>query len=361
MATWIDFKVIREHLRIADILDEHNVQLTKRGDTATGLCPLPTHPVRTDGTSRSPSFSVHLGKGIWHCFGCGAKGNVLDLATRLQGLNPDDPLQLRQAALQLAATYGIACERPNGRQRGDAATTTPRTCTSQPTPLAPHAPSLPGMHTLINEPIDFELKHLDAQHPYLTKRNLTPQTIAHFGLGFCARGMMKDRLAIPIHDALERLVGYAGRLVDDARIDAEHPKYLFPGRRTHDGVIHEFRKSALVYNLHRVARHVNDLIVVEGFASVWWLHQHGYPNVVALMGNSCSSEQASVIAGYVNHDTRLWLLPDNDGAGAQMAAQSLPLLAIHRFTTLVKLNEHEQPTECGGDDLDRLLGSIRRD
>ena len=99
MATWIDFKELRERVRIADVLRQHNVQLKVRGETATGLCPLPTHPARTDGKKRSPSFSVHLGKGIFHCFGCGAKGNCLDLGARLLGLDPTDPAQFRRAAL----------------------------------------------------------------------------------------------------------------------------------------------------------------------------------------------------------------------------------------------------------------------
>src|SRR5438552_8106221 len=112
MATWINFKELRERIRITDVLKQYNVQLKVRGEKATGLCPLPTHPVRSDAKKRSPSFSVHLGKGIWHCFGCSAAGNVLDLEARLQGLDPDDPLQLRKAALQLAGAFGIECQRP---------------------------------------------------------------------------------------------------------------------------------------------------------------------------------------------------------------------------------------------------------
>lgn len=73
MAVWINFKELRERIRIADLLRQHNVELKVRGEKATGLYPLPTHPSRGDGKKRSPSFSVHLGKGIWHCFGCGAK------------------------------------------------------------------------------------------------------------------------------------------------------------------------------------------------------------------------------------------------------------------------------------------------
>ena len=69
---------------------------------------------------------------------------------------------------------------------------------------------------VVNPPLGFELKDLDAEHPYLLSRGLTPETIQHFGLGFCSRGLLKDRVAIPLHDMAGALVGYAGRVVDDA-------------------------------------------------------------------------------------------------------------------------------------------------
>jgi DNA primase len=357
MAVWIDFKQLRERIRIADLLQQHHVQLKVRGEKATGLCPLPTHPARCDGKKRSPSFSVHLGKGIWHCFGCGAKGNVLDLGARLQGLNPDDPIQLRKAALKLAETFGIECERPNGRSERPKTLERASEPTARPAPMQPAAVVDPAARIVANEPIDFELKNLNSRHPYLIDRGFTPETIDHFGLGFCSRGMMKDRIAIPVHDPIARLVGYAGRIVDDDEIDADHPRYLFPGQRKHDGVVHEFHKSMLVYNLHRLGRPVDDLIVVEGFVSVWWLHQHGYPHAVSLMGNSCSEEQARLIARHLTDEGRIWLLPDGNAAGAQLAAQALPLLAFYRFTRLLKLKDDRQPTDCDADDLARLLGA----
>src|SRR2546430_2283887 len=101
--TWIDFKELRGQLRIEDVLHHYKVELKVRGDRASGFCPLPGHKSRRqsdgEGKRHSPSFSVHLGKGLFQCFSCGAKGNVLDLVCLLQGLNPDDPSQLRKGAL----------------------------------------------------------------------------------------------------------------------------------------------------------------------------------------------------------------------------------------------------------------------
>src|SRR5689334_14362559 len=52
--------------------------------------------------------------------------------------------------------------------------------------------------TSITAPLDFELKGLDFEHPYLRRRGFLSETIAHFGLGYCSRGMLKERLAIPL-------------------------------------------------------------------------------------------------------------------------------------------------------------------
>lgn len=53
---------------------------------------------------------------------------------------------------------------------------------------------------VVNAPMDFELKGLDQAHPYLRSRGFTPETIAHFGLGYCSRGSLKGRVAIPLQE-----------------------------------------------------------------------------------------------------------------------------------------------------------------
>lgn len=360
MATWIDFKELRRRVPIAEVLTRHGVELKQRGEKATCLCPLPTHPARADGSRRTASFSVHLGKGIWQCFGCGKSGNVLELYCRLHNLNPDDPAELRRAALDLAEAFGVKCRRDGTsvqRERASIQTTqnsSPKAAvtsveTSDSTDAAVAA------QAIVNEPIDFELRGLDARHPYLLGRGFTLKTIEHFGLGFCARGMMKDRIAIPIHDAQGRLIAYAGRLADDATIDEAHPRYLFPGTRTYNGMTHSFRKSTLLYNLHRLDGDLSDLIVVEGFSGVWWLWQNGYANSVALMGSCCSDEQAKLIASHVGEHGRVWLMPDVDAAGRQLVAQALPLLAQRRLTRVVQRADKCQPTDWSSDDLRKVF------
>jgi DNA primase len=197
---------------------------------------------------------------------------------------------------------------------------------------------------IVNEPLDFDLKGLDAKHPYLLSRGFTPETIERFGLGYCGRGLLKCRVAIPLHNADGKLVGYAGRVVDDSRITEDNPRYRFPGERKRDGKIFEFRKTLLLYNGHRIKALVDDLIVVEGFTGVWWLDQNGLSNVVATMGADCSERQAELIVSLVKPGGMVWMMPDGDKAGMRHAQTLLTLISPHRAVRWTKLADGEQPT-----------------
>ena len=90
----------------------------------------------------------------------------------------------------------------------------------------------------------FSLKNLDPGHPYLSARGLSKETIATFGIGYCSRGMLKGRIAIPIHDERGELVAYAGRFPGDEGLGEGEAIYTFPPN---------FHKELVVYNLHRAA------------------------------------------------------------------------------------------------------------
>ena len=356
---WVDFRELRAKLRFADVLQHYNISLKIKGDRATGFCPLPGHPRQGgegSGKRRSPSFSASLDRGIFQCFGCGAKGNVLDFVLLLQGGDPDDSTALRKVALELQDRFLTS----HGGNRDEHEAKTPSTAKQRKPPAKEsEAQQKPGeisaRPVIVNAPLDFELKALDPEHPYLKQRGLTAKTIAHFGLGYCSRGLMQGRIAIPLHDSQGRLIGYAGRLVDAAKIDDENPKYRFPGDREKDGITHAFHKSEFLYGGHRIAAPVKDLIVVEGFASVWHLWAHSYVDVVALMGSSCSHEQGQMIANLTTEDGRVWLLPDGDDAGDRCAESLLTEVGKHRFIRWVSLEDGEQPTDLSLEELNELL------
>lgn len=334
MTVWIDFKELRRQLDFAAVLRHYGVELKIKGTQHHGYCPLPNH----QGKKNSPSFSAHLEKGIFQCFGCGAKGNLLEFAALMENIDPANGTELHKVAVKLQRQFGLTpatAEHPSARQKK-----------KEPEKDLP---------VIINTPLDFELKRLDQMHPYLRARGFSPETVAYFGVGFCSRGLLKDRIAIPLHDHEGNLVGYAGRVIDDSMVNEDNPRYRFPGTREREGMLYEFRKTLFLYNGWRMKSPLDDLIVVEGFTSVWWLHQNSLPHVVGTMGADCSERQAELIVSLVKPSGRAWIVPDGDAAGERFAESLLRQVSPHRFVRWVKLAADKQPTEFNREELSRLL------
>ncbi|OHA21693.1 MAG: hypothetical protein A2849_02215 [Candidatus Taylorbacteria bacterium RIFCSPHIGHO2_01_FULL_51_15] len=340
MSQWIDFRALRAKLKFSDVLTHYGVTIKGKGDQHHGFCPLPNH----GGKRNSQSFSANLAKGIFQCFGCGGKGNLLDFAVLMERRDPENGEDVAKVAAMLQEKFAPERKEPKREKATPPA--------AAPVPERAAKSNLP---VVVNEPLDFTLKQLDPTHPYLAGRRFTPETIAHFGLGFCARGLLKDRIAIPLHDQQGRLVGYAGRVVDDALITDENPRYRLPGERERKGVIHRFEKSRFLYNGYRITEPQSDLIVVEGFPSIWWLWQSGLANAVGLMGWSCSKDQAKLIVASVKPDGRVWILPDGNEAGERCAETVLKQVSPHRFCRWVRLADGKQPTDYSPDELKRML------
>ena len=81
MSAWVNFKELRTKLSFEQVLAHYRVEVRKKGDQHHGYCPLPKH----NGKRNSPSFSANLKRSIFQCFGCGAKGNVLEFAAMMEG------------------------------------------------------------------------------------------------------------------------------------------------------------------------------------------------------------------------------------------------------------------------------------
>jgi DNA primase len=358
---WIDFKKLREQLDFNEVLRHYNVTLKpKKDEQLVGFCPLPNH----NGQRRSPSFSVNLKRKCFNCFGCQRGGNCLDFAIYMEGKDPENRQHVREVALLLQERFHLKSEtdqkqdaRPVAQKNSTGRATTSKPSLKQPEPdrNAQEKPSeVQARPVIVNAPLDFELRGLDPKHPYLRERGFSDETILHFGLGFCNRGLMQGRVVIPLRDQAGKLIGYAGRFTRDDQVGEKVPKYLFPGERERNGTTLQFHKSLFLYNGHSIKEPVRDLVVVEGFPSVWWLHQCGIEQVVALMGNSCSEEQAFLIRNLMSPSGRVWLMPDAGEGGERCAESVLMQLAPHRFVHWVKLVEG-QPTDVSPDDLMQLL------
>ena len=241
MSGWVDFGALKQSMDIEQVLGSYGVALQRVGrHQLRGLCPLPTH-----GSQRSgQSFSVDTVKNVWACHSASCcklrqgrvGGNVLDLVAWLEGCS------IRQAALRLQEQW-------RGRRASDH-----------------HQLASKGSSRINPVPLPrlrFSLRL--RWHPYLEERGVQPGTAAEFGIGYyTGSGFLHHRVVFPIHDSAGQLVGYAGR-----RLDGGEPRYLFPPG---------FRKSQVVFNLHRAVRKAaRCAIVVEGFFDCLRVHQAGYP------------------------------------------------------------------------------------
>jgi hypothetical protein len=333
MTDWIDFKELKRALSFEAVLRHYGVIVKRgKGNHHQGNCPLPGH----QGPRKRPSFSAKLDHGVFRCFSCGASGDAIRFATLMEGLNPDNNRDLRSVAIKLRDLFQIGPGRQPQRER--------------PAPAkAAAAQKSAAMPVLVNPPLDFELKNIDPKHPSLTGRGLYPETIERFGLGYCNRGYFAGRIAIPLH-ADGKLIGYAGELVRD---DANSPSLLYPEDRERDGRRIRFDRTLLVYNLSRLKTPLTDLIVVTDLASVWWLTQCGYPQVVSLMGPLCSDEQAKFVSRSLIPDGRFWLFADGAERGVPAI---LAKLAPQRFVRWVKADG--SPTIYTPGDMSRMLWSV---
>jgi DNA primase len=338
MSNWVNFRELRERLDFELVLRHYGVEVKRRGNQHQGFCPLPDH----QGKKNSPSFSANLEKGIFQCFGCGAKGNILDFAGLMERAKLEDGTAFRAVALRLQERF---CPRMDSAKAQ----------VNAPDRNQDRKVSSDTKPRIVNAPLDFELKDLNRDHPYLKSRGFSAETIKYFGLGFASRGVCKDRIAIPLQDQRGRLVGYASRIADDAQVNEDNPRYRFPGSRERNGKSFEFRKTLFLYNGFRLEAPLQDIIVVEGFASVWWLHQNGFRNVVATMGADCSQRQAELISLFVKPDGRVWIVPDGDETGERFAESLLTQLSPFRFTRWVKLGEGRQPTDLSLEQLEAMI------
>ena len=317
MPDWVSFSEIKLRVSIEQILRSYRVDWLRRSGTDhyRGRCPI-------HGGEGRDAFHVDVQRNMFHCFACGAGGNVLDFIAALEGCS------IREAGLRLQQQYGSAARVVGSRQSNG----------WQERKLV--TKKIEG-----NPPLSFSLA-LEQGHPYLVQRGLRPETVAYFGVGFCrGPGLMRGRIAIPIHNENSRLIAYCGRAVD-----SEAPRYLFPSG---------FHKSRTLFNYHRAAAAGGSpggrrVVIVEGFFDCMRVHQAGLPCVVALMGATLSGEQKELI---LRRFSEVMLVLDGDRTGR--GATGRVAAALRPDCTVTELNPGPglQPDQLSVDQIRQILNS----
>ena len=313
----VDFRAIRESVTMEEVLRHYGLleQMKTSGDSLSGCCPI------HKGTNPT-QFRVSLTKNLWNCFSeCKHGGNVLDFIARMEDISAFGAAQKAIEWFKLDPERVYAESNPPPAE-------TPASRDAPAPPAKPAQRSAPTAEpkpegTAPNPPLKFRLDKLQREHPYLIGRGLTLETLVDFGVGHCSKGMMANRIAIPIHNPEGQPVAYAGRFVGDPPEGT--PKYKLPPG---------FRKSLELFNLDRAKQESGPLIVVEGFFDAMKLHQLGHRKVVALMGSSLSRAQEELIRRHTDHHSQVIVMLDEDEAGRSARDEIAARLAKFAFVRI---------------------------
>jgi DNA primase len=328
------------------------VALKQKGREFVGLCPF--------HDDHSPSMCVVPHKQIYHCFSCGAGGDVFSFVMNYHKMS------FREALEHLAEKFGVTLTPWTPRGGGEA---TPDAGSSRADLLAANQAASGFFRAILNHP-----EHGRAARELVERRGLTPAMVDAFQIGaapdkwdglaltvaskglsvesFRAAGLLKardnapglydamrHRLIFPIHDQIGRVVGFGGRRINDE----DEPKYL----NSPESAI--FDKSTTLYALHQAAQAVRVTrvaIVTEGYMDAIACHQAGVNNAVATLGTALTTGNARVLKRLC--DTVV-LLFDGDEAGQRAAERAVEVFFAEpvdvRIATLAPFTDAKDPDE----------------
>ena len=345
------FETIRTNVLVSNVVRQR-VALTKRGVEYSGLCPF--------HSEKSPSFTVNDIKKFYHCFGCGAHGDVIRFVSETSGLKPKD------AAIKLAEENGIEIPKLSKAEEK-------------------LYEEIDQIHHILNLAAEFFHKNLNEKTiSYLKSRDINDATVNAFSLGYAPKDksltkylenhkiplmmmnkaglvskgeddkvyeVFRDRLMFPIKNIYGKVIGFGGRTMSDA-----NPKYL----NSPETIV--FKKNETLYGEDKAMAESylqGNMIVVEGYMDVIALQKNGFENVVASLGTAVTN----------NHITKLWrscdeiiMCLDGDEAGIK-ASQKVVDLSItqvnhNKSISFILLPNKQDPDDIlqkNGDDYFRRL------
>jgi DNA primase len=312
--------VIAQVRQAADIVDfiGQVTPLKLAGKSYKGLCPF--HREKT------PSFTVDRGKGLFYCFGCGTGGDVFKFLTLTERFT------FPEAVEHVAGRVGI--ELPKKKRTAkesdkedllevlDEASEAFHQALGWGDNVAKRYLDERGVPQDIitkygfgyaPDSWDYILTRLSRKHGEKKLESVGLAMPRKTGNGYYDR--FRNRLMIPIHNESGTIVGFGGR-----SLDGSDPKYL----NSPESAV--FNKSRLLYNLHRskdAMRRKDRAILVEGYFDAIAIDHAGVPGVVASMGTSLTSGQASLLRRFT---TNVVIAYDGDNAGRNATLRAAPVL-----------------------------------
>ena len=328
---------LTERNDIVDVVSGYVRLGKKSGSNMFGLCPF--------HSEKTPSFSVSPDKQIYHCFGCGKGGGVINFIMEIENLSFPEAVEF------LAKRAGMAMP----QEEND------RESRKRSRMLALNRDAARFFYTQLSTPQG------GAARDYMAKRRIGPATAKNFGIGFAPdtwdslekamrekgytdfelfdAGLVRkgqkggyydtfrNRLMFPVIDVRGNVIGFSGRILGDGE-----PKYM----NSPETLV--FNKSRNLFALNLAKKSKSGYIILsEGNIDVVSLHQAGFDSAVASLGTSLTPEQARLISRYTN---QVIIAYDNDGAGIKAAQRAIGILEkLDLKVKVLRLNGAKDPDE----------------
>jgi DNA primase len=352
---------IREAIDIVEIVSQY-VTLKKRGKSYIGLCPF--------HTEKTPSFSVNPARGFYHCFGCGAGGNVFTFTMQMERIS------FPEAIRTLAEKAGI----PLPKYEAD----------DQKTKEIETLYHVNQFAAEFFQECLFGSENGKKVLQYLDNRGLGEEIVKRFQLGYAPQawdGLLnragkaslntdmlnkaglivtrkdstghydrfRNRLMFPILNVSGRVVGFGGRILSSTE---KGPKYI----NSPETPI--YQKGRLLYGLFQSKSGIqreDRVLLVEGYTDLMQLYQYGFDYSVASSGTALTDEQARLIRRYTKN---VILLFDGDSAGFSAAIRGIDILLDSGLNVeIVALPKGTDPDSYlrkeGQNPLQKLLNSAK--
>ena len=334
-----------EEIRIAvDIVDYINqfVPLRKVGKNYVGLCPF--------HTEKTPSFTVSPDKQLYHCFGCGAGGNVFNFVMQYEKVS------FFEAVKKIAEYVGVELPKPERKERWvetefeelyEANQFAKEFFIRNLMKTTEGKKAIEYLYkrgindaTIRNFELGYSPEQWDALVQYAIKQNFSLESLEKAGV--VARredgayyDRFRGRVIFPIFSITGRTIAFGGRRLKD---DENIPKYInSPETKV-------YTKGKVLYGLYQgkeAIRRKGYAILVEGYMDCISLFQAGIENVVASGGTALTEEQVRLISNYTN---TIYFLYDADSAGAKAMMRGIDLMLAQGLDVyIVKLPEGEDP------------------
>lgn len=309
---------IRANNDIVDVISQY-VTLKRSGRSYFGLCPF--HKEKT------PSFSVSVDKQIFHCFGCGAGGNVIHFIQKIENIDFKESIELlaERAGIVLPTETGSSDDKKQ-RLKEKIYDINQQVAMfyheNLYKPTAKLGQEYVKKRKLDNKALkNFLIGYADSNnsvYKFLKEKGFSEEEILESRLvNKTEKGIFIDRyrnrLIFPIQDVRGRVVAFGGRVLDNSL-----PKYI----NSPENLV--YNKSRTLYGLN-VAKNSKkrEMIMVEGYMDTVSLHQRGIDNVVASCGTALTEAQGRMLKKYCD---KVIISYDSDTAGQNATLRGLEIL-----------------------------------